>query len=85
MIANECAAQDPGQPVNLCGKGSMSETNSLGANVNIDLCMDRGRVRRFFWESAVGDCGWDGPAGGLYVRLACDEIAGKRSPTERSM
>lgn len=53
MIANECAAQDPGQPVNLCRKGSLSEMNSLGANVNIDLCMDRGRVRRF-WESAVG-------------------------------
>ena len=42
MITNEHAAQDPGQPVNLCGVGSLSETNSLGANVNIDFYIESG-------------------------------------------
>ena len=59
LITNECAAQDPGQPVNLCGMASLTETNSLGANVNIDLCMDSGAAQGFFnhpapWGTAVG-------------------------------
>ena len=58
LITNECAAQDPGQPVNLCGMGSLTEANSLGANVNIDLCMDSGASQGFFgpppWGTVVG-------------------------------
>ena len=58
MITNECAAQDPGQPVNLCGMGSLGEANSQGANVYIDLCMDSGASQAFFgnppWGTAVG-------------------------------
>ncbi|KAI9762646.1 MAG: hypothetical protein M4579_000264 [Chaenotheca gracillima] len=58
MITNECAAQLPGQEVNLCGMSSLSETNALGATVNIDLCMDSGASQAFFgappWGTAIG-------------------------------
>ena len=54
MITNECAAQDPGQPVNLCGMASLTETNSMGMNVNIDLCMDSGATQAFWGQPPWG-------------------------------
>ena len=55
-----------------------------------------GRRSRWVVGSGVGSGEWDeewagGMSGagsrvcGYYMRLACDEFAGKRSPTERSM
>ena len=58
MITNECAAQLPGQEVNLCGMSSLDQLNKLNATVNIDLCMDSGASQAFWgpppWGTSVG-------------------------------
>lgn len=70
LITNECATQLPGQEKNLCSQTSYEDANSLGDNINMDLCMDSGATQAFWgnppWGATSGqaqqvDCGqWCG-------------------------
>lgn len=48
-VNNLCPAE--GNP--LCSQGSLSDENTLGANVNFDLCKDDGAAAALFNSSGV--------------------------------
>ena len=70
LITNECATQPAGEAPNLCSMTSLSETNSLGMNVNIDLCMDSGATQAFW-----GDPPW-GTTTGRAQQVGCEQWCG---------
>lgn len=46
MVSNLCPAD--GNP--LCSQATTTDTNSYGANVNVDLCSDSGAASAFFGD-----------------------------------
>lgn len=69
MINNLCpAVANPPNP--LCTPATTSDTNSLGANVNFDLCSDSGAQTAFFGNSG------NGLAIGSATQVDCTEYIG---------